>query len=80
MTLHEKLERMEQVILRARAHFDVWWVDAGTPTRPRLLHTMNDFSEFFRFDEHAHQFAFVCQSLPAPRSSPQDHQPEDPDC
>jgi hypothetical protein len=59
MTLHQKLEKLEQVVLRARAHFDIWWIYAGADTRPRLLPTMNDFSEFFRFDEHAHQFTFV---------------------
>ncbi len=66
MTLHEKLEKLEQVVLRARAHFDIWSVYAGAGARPRLLPTMNDFSEFFRFDEHAHQFTFVvhlCQLL-----------------
>lgn len=66
MTLEEKLQKLEQVVLRARAHFDIWWVYAGAGTRPRVLPTMNEFSEFFRFDEHAHQFAFViylCQLL-----------------
>src|SRR5688572_22642030 len=38
----------------AWASFDIWWIYASHETRPDYLETMNEFSEFFRFDEHAH--------------------------
>jgi AbiU2 len=59
VTLLAKLQRLEQVILRARSHFDIWRVYSGPDTRKQLLPTMQQYSEFFRFDEHAHQFTFI---------------------
>lgn len=31
----------------------------GPETRPKIVDTLNDFSEFFRFDEHAHFVSMI---------------------
>lgn len=43
----------------ARASYDIWWIYAGVDTRPQYIEAMNDYSEFFRFDQHAHFIAVV---------------------
>jgi hypothetical protein len=45
--------------VRARVFLDIWWVYEGEPTRKKYLATMNRFSEFYRFDPHAHFVAMV---------------------
>ena len=53
-----------QLVLRARSHFDIWWVYQGANTRPLYLDTMNRYRHFFRFDEHANFVAavtYLCQ-------------------
>ena len=64
MTFEEKLELLTQLVLRARAHFDFWWIYEGEPTRPTYTPAMNRFSEFFRFDLHAQLVSltmYLCQ-------------------
>ena len=46
-------------MLRARLFYEIFWFYRGKPTRDQYIETMNDFSEFFRFDEHAHFVSFV---------------------
>jgi len=45
--------------VRARVFLDIWWVYEGATTRGKYLATMNRFSEFYRFDPHAHFVAMV---------------------
>jgi hypothetical protein len=62
--LETKLDILVQITLRARCFFEFWWVYEGAPTRPKYLDAMNQYSEFFRFDTHAHQVAYtiyLCQ-------------------
>lgn len=55
----ERIELAGQLAMRARIFYDLWWLYEGADTRPQILDTMNAFSEFFRFDSHAHFVAFV---------------------
>lgn len=55
----ERIELITQLIKRARIFYDVWWFYEGAETRPRILGTMNRYSEFFRFDIHAHFVSLV---------------------
>jgi hypothetical protein len=59
MTLLGKLRRLEQVILRARSHYDIWRIYSDPEILPQILPTLNRYSEFSRFDEHAHKLTFV---------------------
>jgi hypothetical protein len=59
LPLDERLEVAAQLIKRARIFYDIWWFYEGADTRPALLDTMDEYSEFFRFDSHAHFVAFV---------------------
>ena len=64
MELEEKLDILIQLVLRARTFFDFWWIYEGAPTRTNYLPAMNRYSEYFRFDSHAHHVAFtiyLCQ-------------------
>lgn len=47
------------MVVRAHIFFDCWWYYESIETRPAILDTMNDYSEFFRFDSHAHFVSMV---------------------
>ena len=51
--LNRQLEIITQQIIRARIYFDLWWFYKSANTRPKIIDIMNEFSDFFRFDEHA---------------------------
>lgn len=55
----ERLATAGQLVARARLLFDIWWLYEGADTRPRIIEAMRQYSEFFRFDSHAHLVAFV---------------------
>src|SRR5437899_2871704 len=57
--IDERLERAAQLVLRSRVFYDIWFYYEGAETRPLIIDTMQQFSEFFRFDPHAHFVAFV---------------------
>ena len=59
MTLDEQLDVARNQLVRARIFLDIWWYYHGSPTRGESLKYMNEFPDFFRFDEHAHFTAFV---------------------
>lgn len=59
LPIDDRIERAAQLVLRSRIFFDIWFYFEGADTRPDLLDTMNEFSEFFRFAPHAHFVAFV---------------------
>jgi hypothetical protein len=58
-TLRQRIDLAGHIAIRTRAFFDIWWIYDGASTRPRYLDTMNEYSEFFRFDEHAHFVSMV---------------------
>jgi hypothetical protein len=57
--IDDRLERAAQLVVRARIFYDIWLFFEGKKTRPAIIDTMNRFSEFFRFDPHAHFVAFI---------------------
>lgn len=59
LPLDERLDVAAQLVKRARIFYDIWWFYDGADTRPRMLDTMNVYSEFFRFDTHAHFVSMV---------------------
>lgn len=62
-TFTKLLSTLTQITLRARLHWDIWWLydgeDERSKFRSKLLPTMNRYSEFIRFDIHAHQTAQI---------------------
>ena len=59
LPLDERLDRAGQLEVRSRIFLDIWFYFEGKDTRPNILDTMNEFSEFFRFAPHAHFVSFV---------------------
>lgn len=54
-----QLEIVTQQIVRAKIFYDIWWFYHGSDTRPLIIDTLNEFSEFFRFDAHAHFVSMI---------------------
>ena len=61
LSLNEQIDVAKNQLVRARISLDIWWHYIGSPTRDEVLESMNEFLEFFRFDEHAHRTAFIIQ-------------------
>lgn len=59
LSMDERINIAAQLIKRARIFYDVWWFYESVDTRPKILDTMNRYSEFFRFDTHAHFISLV---------------------
>ncbi len=59
LAINRQLEIVTQQIVRAKIFYDIWWLYKSSTTRPLIIETLNDFSEFFRFDEHAHFVSMV---------------------
>jgi AbiU2 len=59
LPIDERLERAAQLVLRSRIFLDIWFYFESKDTRPAIIDTLNCFSEFFRFDIHAHFVAFI---------------------
>ncbi len=59
LPIDKRLETAAQLVLRTRIFYDIWRFFEGKETRPAIIDTMRCYSEFFRFDPHAHFVAFV---------------------
>ena len=59
MHIDRQLEILTQQVVRSRIFYDIWWLYKGSNTRPKIIDAMNDFSEFYRFDEHAHFVSLI---------------------
>src|SRR5450631_2712243 len=59
LPIDERLVVASQLVVRARIFHDIWRYYESAETRPGILGAMNQYSEFFRFDTHAHFFSFV---------------------
>ncbi len=51
---NEQLEILTQQIFRARIYYDLWWTSVGSETPLANAKSLEEFSEFLRFDAHAH--------------------------
>lgn len=54
-----RVDRAGHLIVLARRFYDIWWTYIGAETRPSIIDAMNDFPDFFRFDEHANFVSLV---------------------
>jgi hypothetical protein len=59
LPLDERLYRASQHVVRARLFLDLWFYFEEKTTRARIIETMRDYNEFFRFTPHAYLFAYV---------------------
>lgn len=59
LPIDQRLEIAGQLVVRTRIFYDIWWLYEGADTRPSIIDTINEYSEFFRFDQHAHFVSFI---------------------
>jgi AbiU2 len=59
LPLDERLYRAAQHVVRARLFLDLWFYFEEKTTRAKIIETMRDYNEFFRFTPHAYLFAYV---------------------
>jgi hypothetical protein len=59
LPLNERLYRAGQHVVRSRLFFDLWFYFEGPETRPKIIETMREYNEFFRFTPHAYFVAYV---------------------
>ena len=59
LPIDERLDTAGDLVARARIFYDIWRFYEGAETRPANLGAMNQYSEFFKFDTHAHFLSFI---------------------
>jgi hypothetical protein len=59
LPLETELDRVAQHVIRARLFFDLWYYFESAATGPKIIDTMRDYNEFFRFTPHAYFVAYV---------------------
>jgi hypothetical protein len=59
LPLIQRLDRIGQHIVRARLFLDLWFYFEEQESRQKILDTMREFNEFFRFTPHAYLTAYV---------------------
>jgi hypothetical protein len=59
LPLKKRLYRAGQHVVRSRLFFDLWFYFEGAKTRPKIIETMREYNEFFRFAPHAYFVTYV---------------------
>src|ERR1043166_5884530 len=59
LTLEERLERIGQHIVRAGLFLDLWFYFEEKESQDKIIETMRDYNEFFRFTPHAYLLSYV---------------------
>jgi hypothetical protein len=59
LPLNERLDRVAQHVIRARLFLDLWFYFEERGSRRRIIETMEDYNEFFRFTPHAYLVSYV---------------------
>jgi hypothetical protein len=59
LPLIQRLDRVGQHIVRARLFFDLWSYFEEENSRQKIIDTMREYNEFFRFTPHAYLAAYV---------------------
>jgi len=59
LPLDERLDRAGQYVVRARLLFELWSYFEEKITRAKIIETMREYNEFFRFTPHAYLVAYV---------------------
>lgn len=52
-------ETASRMLFRANLYFEAWWLSAGVEGRRQFKDFWDEYWEFWRFNQHAMQFAFV---------------------
>ncbi|KPP80905.1 MAG: hypothetical protein HLUCCA04_12110 [Oceanicaulis sp. HLUCCA04] len=72
LPLNERVENLKKLVERAYIFYSCWWLYEGAETRGGMLNGMQEHSEFYRFDSHAHFCSMIvhCYALmDKPRSA-----------
>jgi hypothetical protein len=59
LPLNERLDRIGQHIVRARLFLDLWFYFEERDSRRKIIDTMREYNEFFRFTPHAYLATYV---------------------
>jgi hypothetical protein len=59
LPLDERLYRAGQHVVRARLFLDLWFYFEESTSRAKIIETMREYNEFFRFTPHAYFVAYV---------------------
>jgi hypothetical protein len=59
LPLTQRLYRLGQQIVRAKLYYDLWFYFEEHRTRHKIIDTMRDYNEFFRFSPHAYFVSYV---------------------
>jgi hypothetical protein len=59
LPLNQRLDRIGQHIVRARLFLDLWFYFEEQDSRRKIIDTMEEYNEFFRFTPHAYLVAYV---------------------
>lgn len=59
LPLNDRLDRIGQHIVRARLFLDLWFYFEEEDSRCKIINTMQEYSEFFRFTPHAYLVTYV---------------------
>jgi hypothetical protein len=59
LPLNERLDRIGQHIVRARLFLDLWLYFEGRATRGKIINTMREYNDYFRFTPHAYLVSYV---------------------
>jgi hypothetical protein len=59
LPLNQRLDRIGQHIVRARLFLDLWAYFEEQDSRRKIIHTMREYNEFFRFTPHAFLTTYV---------------------
>ena len=59
LPLNQRLDRIGQHIVRARLFLDLWFYFEGRASRSKIIDTMREYNEFFRFTPHAYLTTYV---------------------
>lgn len=62
LPLDQRLEILTQHIIRARIYYDLWWFSVGEQSRPQIVETLNQYSDYFRFDIQANFASMILHS------------------
>jgi hypothetical protein len=59
LPLNQRLDRIGQHVVRARLFLDLWFYFEERDSRRKIIETMREYNEFFRFTPHAYLVAYV---------------------
>jgi len=59
LPLNERLDRIGQHLIRARLFLDLWFYFEEHGSRRKIISTMEEYNEFFRFTPHAYFVSYV---------------------